>query len=165
MTNSTQAGAAPELDGQPDMSAVDELRAQLDRALRESSELEADFKNYRRHAEEQLARARQEATQEVLAELGDLVRDLELASAAVDQDLEAVRQGIGLVARGIQAVFDRHGLERIPTRGEPFDPAVHEATLVEHRPDLARGTVVRELSPGFRTGGRVIRPARVAVAA
>lgn len=165
MTNSTQDGTEPELAGQPDTSALDELKGQLDRALRESSELEADFRNYRRHAEQGAARARREATQEVLAELGDLVRDLELASAAVDQDPEAVRRGIGLVARGIQAVFDRHGLERIPTCGEPFDPAVHEATLVEHRPDLVRGTVVRELSPGFRTSGRVIRPARVAVAA
>jgi molecular chaperone GrpE len=47
--------------------------------------------------------------------------------------------------------------------GRRFDPALHEALYTEPRPDLERGTVVRELSPGFRTDERVIRPAKVSV--
>jgi molecular chaperone GrpE len=140
-----------------------EIRA-LDRALAAKHELSADFDNYRRHAEAKLKKAREEATHEVLAELGDVVRSLELAAASADDDPDAVREGIALVARGFKAVFDRHGLERIPTEGQPFDPRVHEAVLVEQTSGVERGTVVRELSPGFRAGDRVVRPARVAVA-
>ena len=62
-------------------------------------------------------------------------------------------------------MFERHGMERIPTEGQPFDPVLHEATLVEHRPGVEKGIVLRELSPGFRTAGRVVCPAKVAVAA
>jgi molecular chaperone GrpE len=140
------------------------LVKELDRALGENRRLSADFDNYRRHAEAKLEKAQTEATHTVLAELGDAVRSLELAMASAEDDPEAVREGISLVARGIKAIFDRHGLERIPTEGQPFDPRVHEAVLVEESEDLEKGTVVRELSPGFRTEERVVRPARVVVA-
>jgi molecular chaperone GrpE len=93
------------------------------------------------------------------------VQALELASGAADQDLAAVRDGIALVARSLQKVFDRHGLARIPVQGVPFDPTLHEAVLTENVEGAARGTVVREVSPGFRTEEQVIRPAKVSVAA
>lgn len=149
------AGPAPDND----------LARELERALRAAGQLEADFKNYRRHAEAQLQQARERATTEVLAELGDAILGLERAIACAGGDPEAVREGVALVARGIQQVFDRHGLRRIPTVNEQFDPRLHEAVLVEQREGVARGTVVRELSPGFQTDDRVVRPARVAVAA
>jgi molecular chaperone GrpE len=141
-----------------------DLAGELERALRVASRLEADFNNYRRHAEAQLQQARERATAEVLAELGDAILGLERAIACGEGDPEAVREGVALVARGIQQIFDRHGLRRIPAVGEQFDPRLHEAVLVEEREGVERGTILRELSPGFETDDRVVRPARVAVA-
>jgi molecular chaperone GrpE len=55
------------------------------------------------------------------------------------------------------------GLEAIPARNLPFDDRWHEACGVAHRPDLPDGWVIEEILPGYRLGGRVVRPARVIV--
>jgi molecular chaperone GrpE len=52
----------------------------------------------------------------------------------------------------------------VPSVGGGFDPALHEA--VQHVPsDAAPGTVVSEMAPGYRLGGKLLRAAVVAVAA
>ena len=67
--------------------------------------------------------------------------------------------------KGLEAVYARHDLERIPAAGAPFDPQLHEAVLTEESLDHPPGTIVREIAPGFRAAdGRVVRPARVSVA-
>jgi molecular chaperone GrpE len=140
-----------------------DLRRELDRALRAAEHLARDLDTYKRHAEARLASARQDAQQELLAELGDTLRSLETALDAAGGVSGPVAEGVALVLRGLRRVYDSHGLQRIPTAGRPFDPALHEALYTEPRPDLPRGTVVTELSPGFRAGQRVIKPAKVSV--
>lgn len=55
------------------------------------------------------------------------------------------------------------GLEAIPAQNQFFDDRRHEARGAAHRPDLPDGWVVEEILPGYRLGGRVVRPARVVV--
>ena len=55
------------------------------------------------------------------------------------------------------------GLEAIPTHNQYFDDRRHEACGAADRPDLPEGWVVEEILPGYRLGGRVVRPARVVV--
>ena len=144
---------------------IEELEAALARVQESEAQLVREFRNYRRHAEADQARAGERARARLLAELGETVQALEQAAGLADTDPEAVRDGIALVARRIKAVFDRHGLWRIPTSGEVFDPSVHEAVFSEELEGVSRGTVVREVTPGFRTEDEVIRPAKVSVAA
>ena len=136
----------------------------LERALRQVDRLSKDFSIYKRHAEAMLARAREAAQLELLGSLGDVVLHLEAAVEQSRKDPEAVRHGVTMVIRGLRKVFDEHGLQRIPTRGQPFDPRIHEAVLMEPRPGVDRGIVLQELSPGFYTDEQVIRPAKVSVA-
>ena len=49
--------------------------------------------------------------------------------------------------------------------GEPFDPAVHEAMTVQPSPEVEPGTVVAVYQKGYLLNGRLLRPARVVVAA
>ncbi len=143
----------------------EQLRRELQAALRQADQLARDLQTYRRHAEGRLSRIQTESRAEALAELGDVLRSLELALEAPPTDPAALREGVALVARSLETTLERNGLERIATVGEPFDPRLHEAVLTEPARDLAPGTVVRELAPGFRTAERVVRPARVSVAA
>jgi molecular chaperone GrpE len=59
----------------------------------------------------------------------------------------------------------RFGITAIDALGQPFDPAWHEAVRQQPRPGVAPGTVVQVLEPGYRIHERVLRPARVVVAA
>ena len=63
------------------------------------------------------------------------------------------------------ALMKKNGPEQIKTYlDDPFDPQEHEALTSEEREGVSEPTVASVYQPGYRHGGRVLRPARVAVA-
>jgi molecular chaperone GrpE len=133
---------------------------QDDRLLR----LAADFENYKKRA----ARERQEyvqlANERLLTELLPVIDDLERALAAAEQHEEAqLEDGVRLVHRSLAALLERHGIEPIETDGK-FDPHVHEA-LLSQPSEAEEGSVIEVVQKGYKLGDRVVRPARVVVAA
>jgi len=159
----SRACEAPEQTGP---STVEQrLCQELERVRQREVQLEKDFRNYRRHAERSQAEAENRARHELLGELGEVVRLLEVAVERAERDPESVREGIEMVADNLRKLFKEHGLERIPTTGVRFDPTLHEAVLTENRAGVARGTVTGEVCPGFRNDEGVVRAAKVAVAA
>jgi molecular chaperone GrpE len=154
----------PADEPEPERVNVEELQRQLHQALRQAEQYANDLRKYRQKSEAQLARAGLDAQQELLAELGDVMSSLERAVESAEEPLdpEALRTGVAMVLRGLRAVYDRHRVHRIPTRGHPFDPELHEAVFVDPTEEK-KGVVVKELSPGFRTEERVIRAAKVSV--
>ena len=64
------------------------------------------------------------------------------------------------------AALARVGIEEFSPLGEPFDPRRQEAMAQTPAPQGApSGTVVEVYQSGYRLGERIIRPARVVVAA
>ena len=83
---------------------------------------------------------------------------------AADEHEEAkLEEGVRLVHRSLADALRREGLEEIPTDGA-FDPHVHEA-LLSQPSEADEGAVIEVLQKGYRLGDRVLRPARVVVAA
>ncbi|HEX5324491.1 MAG TPA: nucleotide exchange factor GrpE, partial [Capsulimonadaceae bacterium] len=90
--------------------------------------------------------------------------DRSLAAARQAESYEQLVEGVEAVLRKIGDVLGRQGLEPIPAVGEPFDPAVHEAVMVEEGSDQPDETVIEELRKGYKMNGRVLRPSLVKVA-
>jgi len=67
------------------------------------------------------------------------------------------------VHRELAAALEREGLAEIDTHGQ-FDPHVHEA-LLSQPSDAEEGSVIEVVQKGYTLGDRVVRPARVVVAA
>ncbi|HEY3578473.1 MAG TPA: nucleotide exchange factor GrpE [Gaiellaceae bacterium] len=131
-----------------------------DRLLR----LAADFENYKKRA----ARERQEyvqlANERLIAELLPILDDLERALSAAEQHEEAqLEEGVRLVHRSLAGLLERHGVKPIETDGQ-FDPHVHEA-LLSQPSEAEEGSVIDVVQKGYKLGERVVRPARVVVAA
>jgi molecular chaperone GrpE len=151
-------GGTPDPDartgGDPGGDRVAELTADLQR-------LSAEYANYRKRVERDRVAVVEMATAGLLAELLPLLDDVERARS--HGDLTGAFKGVG---EGLEAVTARLGLERFGAVGEPFDPAVHEALMqAEPDPTSTVATCAAVLQPGYRlSGGRVLRPARVAVA-
>ena len=61
------------------------------------------------------------------------------------------------------AALAKHGVEPIAALGRPFDPNQHEALLQQPDAEHPEGTVVAELSRGYKIRDRVLRPSKVAV--
>jgi molecular chaperone GrpE len=131
-----------------------------DRLLR----LAADFENYKKRA----ARERQEyvalANERLIGELLPILDDLERALAAAEEHQEAqLEEGVRLVHRSLAGLLERHGVTPISTDGK-FDPHVHEA-LLSQPSEAEEGSVLDVVQKGYKLGERVVRPARVVVAA
>jgi molecular chaperone GrpE len=88
-----------------------------------------------------------------------------IASMTAEHEKDTVISGIKLIADQFAKVLRDHGVEPIEAVGKPFDPACHEALMSDPESDLAAGTVTSELQRGYMLHGRVLRPARVTVAA
>jgi molecular chaperone GrpE len=126
--------------------------------------LAAEFDNYRKRAardqEQLVARAHERLVKELLPVLDDLERALEAAEEHEEAKLE---EGVKLVHRSLEDVLRKEGVHEVETNGR-FDPHVHEA-LLSQPADAEEGSIVEVLQKGYRLGDRVLRPARVVVAA
>lgn len=61
-------------------------------------------------------------------------------------------------------VLENQGVTQIATKGETFDPNIHDAIESVESDEAAPGTIVEECMRGYKIGERTIRPARVKVA-
>ena len=143
---------------------VEELERERDEYLNDLKRLAADFDNYRKRAardqESFAARASEALVKELLPILDDLERALDAAERHEEAKLE---EGIRLVHGSLVQALRKQGLEQIETNGR-FDPHVHEA-LLSQPSEAEEGSVIDVLQRGYRLGNRVLRPARVVIAA
>lgn len=154
--------AQPQPPSDPELQAArDEAQATFARYQR----LAADFENYKRRTRQDLTDRTQFANEELLRKLlplrDNLQRALEHAPEGVDRNWF---DGIKLVVRQFDDVLQAQGLSTIPSVGEKFDPAQHEAIASEETDEHEEGTIVEEMQPGYRLHNRVLRPTLVKVA-
>ena len=140
------------------------LLAERDQLLDDLKRVAADFENYRkREARERAtvyAHANERLVKELIPILDDLGRALEAAAEHEEAKLE---QGVRLVHRALADLLVKEGLAEIETEGK-FDPHVHEA-LLSQPSDAEEGSVIEVVQKGYKLGDKVLRPARVVVAA
>ena len=147
--------------------AIDSLVAaerERDEYLDALQRLKAEFDNYRkrvaRDQHELVARAAERLVRELVPILDDLERALEAAAEHEEAKLE---DGVRLVHRSLAEALAKEGLAEIATDGV-FDPHTQEA-LLSQPSEADEGAVIEVLQKGYRLGDRVLRPARVIVAA
>jgi len=143
---------------------IDALQADRDQLFDRLQRLAAEFDNFRkRNAREQAAfaeRANERLVKELIPILDDLGRALEAAAEREEVKLE---EGVRLVHRSLSELLTKQGLSEIETDGK-FDPHVHEA-LLSQPSDQEEGSVIEVVQKGYKLGDKVLRPARVVVAA
>src|SRR5881398_670336 len=140
------------------------LEVERDEHLNDLKRVAAEFENYRkrilRDQEGLVARAHERLVKELLPVLDDLERAL---AAAEEHEEAKLEEGVRLVHRELADVLQREGLAEIETNGR-FDPHVHEA-LLSQPSEAEEGSVLEVVQKGYTLGDRVVRPARVVIAA
>jgi molecular chaperone GrpE len=158
----TEAEKTPVENGLEEKLAA--LEAERDEYLNDLKRVAAEFENYRKRAardqERLVARAHERLVKELLPVLDDLERALAAAEVHEEATLE---EGVRLGHRELAAALAHEGLAEIETNGH-FDPHVHEALLSQPSSE-EEGSVIEVVQKGYRLGDRVLRPARVVVAA
>jgi len=157
-----QSGELPKTE--PELSVEETLKAEAARLKDQLLRTLADFDNYRKRSRKEIADAERIARDDLLREFLP-VFNLERASqhAVGSTDVQSLNEGIQIVMRQFFETLNKLSIERVPSVGKPFDPAVHEAVQQVESPDLPVGAVAQELLAGYRVGDRLIRPAMVVV--
>ncbi|AWS40028.1 nucleotide exchange factor GrpE [Streptosporangium subroseum] len=154
-----QAGEQADQPSLADNLASIELATQLAERTADLQRLQAEYSNYRKRVERDRAAVREQAVAGALVELLPVLDDIGRA-----RDHGELTGGFAKVSESLEAATGKLGLTTFGTKGEPFDPTVHEALIHSYSPDVTEPTCVEILQPGYRIGERVLRPARVAVA-
>ena len=141
-----------------------DAEAKTEEHLNDLKRVAAEFDNYRKRAARDQDALVARAAERLVKELLPVLDDLERALVAADEHEEAkLEEGVRLVHRSLADALRKEGLEEISTEGA-FDPHVHEA-LLSQPSEADEGAVIEVLQKGYRLGDRVLRPARVVVAA
>lgn len=154
---------APEtITGAPSFALAAENAALLERLKR----LQAEHENFRKRVERDRAEHREQANMDLVREIVPVLDSFERAlgrrAAGADDEF---RSGVALIHRQLQEALTRLGLEPLEALGQTFDPEVHDAVVITQDPNSPAGRVLEVFDRGYRFRGRLVRPARVRVAA
>lgn len=150
------ADSAPELD-----ALRTEAAEWRDKYLRKL----AEFDNFRRRTRQESDLLREVVAESLIVELLPVMDDFDRMLSSMAGAEDPFYKGVELIRGKLRSFFEAHGVARLECRGKPFDPAEQDALLMQPAPDFPPGTVLEEITPGYRMGDRVIRHAQVVVSA
>jgi len=171
MSEDDMPDAADEFLAQAEGGELEALRAETAALKEQILRYAAEAENTRRRAEREANDARAYAIQKFARDLLGVADNLSraLAHEPADTGDAAVKNfvlGIEMTEKELQGAFERNGLKRVaPNRGEKFDPHQHQAMAEQPGGDVAPGSVLELMQPGYELLGRLVRPAMVVVAA
>ena len=146
---------AAEQKAQDVQSRFEQVRAELQR---ETDEVR---RRLNRNADERAAREKAAFLSSLLPVVDNLRRAL--AAAEAGGSLESLLDGLRGTISGFENVLASSGVEPVAAVGERFDPELHEAVDTTEVEPGRDGVVTAEYARGYRSGGQLLRPARVQV--
>jgi molecular chaperone GrpE len=150
--------------------ALKQTQSEAKELMEARARLLAEFDNFKKRVVREKQEARMEVVKGLCRDLLPVVDNFERALGHADAehapaDAKTLVQGIQLVSRQLLDVLKKLGVTPFVSKGEPFDPARHEA--VAQRPasgDESPGAVIEEHQRGYMLGDVLLRPALVVVA-
>jgi molecular chaperone GrpE len=142
------------------------LQEELDALRDQHLRLAADFENYRKRVNADLATGWLRAQAELAGSLLEGLDDLQRVSQFTTEDatLETLIEGVDLVERKLLKALSGAGLEVFDPTGELFDPNTMEGMMrVPTESDDQDGTVHQVFQKGYTLKNQLVRPARVSV--
>ena len=163
-----EAGEGAE-ERQPDQD-FSELVKELEQVRQHVLYAQAETQNVRRRLEQEKLTAATYAATGFARDMLSVKDNLDRALAAIPEDLrqdermKALIAGIEATGRELDTVFQRNGISRVESLGQPLDPHRHQAMVEIPSDDAEPGTIVQEMQAGYMIKDRLLRPAMVGVA-
>ena len=127
----------------------------------------AEFLNYKKRVNRDREQYNKDAVGRVVKRYLPIVDDLERALKEKPKDREYANWagGIELIYRKLVTALENDGVVPMDVEGEMFDPNQHEAVAQIESEDHESGQIIEVIQTGYMIGDRVLRPARVCIAA
>lgn len=126
--------------------------------------VQAEFEEFRNQAQRDLDAGREDSKRALILKFLDVADSLDHAIDFAGGD-EALHDGLVNIQRQLRAILEREGVKRIESEGHPFKAAHHEVVMREVTEEYREGTIIKEIAKGYTLRGKVLRKAKVKVAA
>lgn len=165
-TTDSQRESASTATGEKSLDALlAEAQAKIDEQREAWMRAVAEAENIRKRAQADVAAAHKFGVERFAESLLPVMDSLEAALAAAADSPQALRDGLELTLKQLQAAFQKANLvEIVPAAGERFDPHKHQAMAAVEVPNAEPNSIVTVILKGYRLHDRVLRPALVNVA-
>lgn len=155
---------------------VKKLRAELESAQEARLRIAADYANLERRVQQERETLRESGATELLEKLFPIMDNLYRASTHApavelsditklnEEELKKITtyfSGLRMIEQQLENTLAEAGLERIKSKGEPFNHNLHEAISYEETNLVPEDYVIDEVESGWQINGKVIRPARL----
>ncbi|SRR5690606_25063908 len=145
---------------------VEALRREAEENWNKYLRAVAELDNYRKRSARELETVRRYAAERLGQALLPVRDSMEAALAAADTvDVKTLIEGERAMLKLFDEAFESVGIRQIDPTGQPFDPTKHEAMAMQPSAEHAPNTVITVIQKGYELHDRLLRPARVIVAA
>jgi len=144
---------------------IADLRVKLEESEDKHLRLVAEFDNFRKRNARQYEDIIKAANRNIVTRLLEVVDNFEraLEAAGNSSDKDSLLKGMELVYKNLYDILEHEGLEPIEAVGKEFDPNFHEAMMQVESDEYLEGTIVQEMTKGYKLAGKVVRHSRVPV--
>lgn len=154
-------------------AAAENKKSELDLAVEEAAKwkndflyLKAEFENYKRNAIKERSDLLRFGAERIARDILDVVDNFERALQVKlsAETLQTFKVGIEMTAKELKELLGKHGVQEIPSEGQAFNPAHHEAISSEPTATVPSGHVARVFKKPYKLHDKVLRMGQVVVA-
>lgn len=144
---------------------VKKLEAELEEWKNSYTRKLAEFQNFTKRKENEVAEMRKYASEGIIVKLLDNIDNLERAvdASKESQNFDSLIEGVDMILNNLKNLLTEEGVEEIEAAGKEYDPYEHKAMITENKEELDDNVVVQVFQKGYKMKGKVVRPAMVTV--
>jgi len=128
--------------------------------------LYAEFENFRKRTNKERLDIINNANADLLKDMIPVIDDFERAITNNEgsEDVVAIKEGFSLIYNKYKGILQTKGLKPMDSKGEVFDPEVHEAVANMPTEDKKlKGKIIDDVEKGYFLNEKVLRYAKVVV--
>ena len=144
---------------------IQKLEAELQEWKNSYTRKLAEFQNFTKRKENEVAEMRKYASEGIVVKLLDNIDNLERAvdASKESQNFDSLIEGVNMILNNLKNLLTEEGVEEIEAAGKEYDPYEHKAMITENKEELDDNVVVQVFQKGYKMKGKVVRPAMVTV--
>ncbi len=150
-----------ESEGEPKEPEVENEAKPQENYLEMAQRLAADFENYRRHAQDNLQKARFDGEASVIEVFLPCLDTFKEAKKNISD--ENVLKGVNMIEDKINEALKTLGVEKIQSIGRVYDPHTDNVIAVMRDDEKENDIILEEYQAGYKYKDKVLRYAKVIV--
>ena len=144
---------------------IEELQKELQEAKNRNLYLLADYENARRRFQKLSVELEKTAVSTIAKQLLPVADNIKrVQESGKKQTVDSILVAISIIDSELHTVFDVFKIKRLSSKGEKFNPEIHEAIATVPSKDVKSGYIVDVITEGYTISDKLLRAAKVVVA-